>query len=61
MSKRNSDEFDAVIDFDAVVRDPDHPTQLRPDWNSGDWLHPNAAGYKAMAEAFPLDLFEKFA
>jgi hypothetical protein len=35
---RNGD-FDAVIDFDAAVRDPDHPTRVRPDYDVGDHLH----------------------
>ncbi|QAY79716.1 SGNH/GDSL hydrolase family protein [Sphingosinicella sp. BN140058] len=51
--------FDAVIDFDKVMRDPADPLRLRPDLDSGDHLHPSLAGYKAMAEAVPLDLFGK--
>lgn len=58
---RTPGHFDAVVDFDAVVRDPADPSQLRPEWNSGDYLHPNVAGYTAMADAFPLDIFETFA
>lgn len=57
---RTSGAFDAVIDFDAVVRDPANPEQLNPIYNSGDYLHPNEAGYLAMARAFPLDIFEKY-
>lgn len=49
--------FDAVIDFDAVMRDPANPTRLRRAYDSGDGLHPSAAGYRAMAEAVPLALF----
>ena len=49
--------FDAVIDFDAVVRDPQHPDQLLPADDCGDHLHPSPAGYKAMADAIPLSLF----
>jgi lysophospholipase L1-like esterase len=49
--------FDAVIDFDQVLRDPQEPDRLRPALDCGDHLHPNPAGYKAMAEAFPLGLF----
>jgi lysophospholipase L1-like esterase len=49
--------FDAVIDFDAVVRDPQHPDQLLPAYDCGDHLHPSPAGYKAMAEAIALTLF----
>lgn len=46
--------FDAVIDFDAAMRDPANPTRLRPDLDSGDGLHPSIAGYQAMADAVPL-------
>ncbi|KAJ7778207.1 SGNH hydrolase-type esterase domain-containing protein [Mycena metata] len=58
---RTSGTFDAVIDFDKVVADPAIPSQLSPTFNSGDFLHPNVAGYTAMAAAFPLGLFEQFA
>jgi lysophospholipase L1-like esterase len=51
--------FDAVIDFDSVVRDPQHPDQLSPAYDSGDHLHPSAAGYKAMGNAVPLALFSR--
>ncbi|KAK3670742.1 hypothetical protein LTR78_009434 [Recurvomyces mirabilis] len=57
---RTSGKFDAVIDFDAVVRDPNNPEQLNPIYNSGDYLHPNQLGYQVMARAFPLDIFEKY-
>jgi lysophospholipase L1-like esterase len=57
---RTSGMFDAVIDFDKVVADPNTPSQLNPIFNSGDYLHPNGAGYTAMANAFPLDLFQTF-
>jgi len=53
---RTSGSFDAVIDFDAVVRDPDHPTRLSPRFASKDHLHPNDAGYKAMADSIDLRL-----
>jgi len=46
-----------VIDFDRVVRDPEHPDQLLPSYDSGDHLHLSAAGYKAMGSAIPLALF----
>ncbi|ELR08091.1 hypothetical protein GMDG_02918 [Pseudogymnoascus destructans 20631-21] len=49
--------FDAVVDFDAVVRDPATPSQLAPEYNGGDYLHPNVAGYQVIADAFPLDIF----
>jgi hypothetical protein len=50
-------EFDGVIDFDAVVRDPDHPAQILPAFDSGDHLHVNDAGNLAQANAIPLSLF----
>ncbi|MGC8517027.1 MAG: SGNH/GDSL hydrolase family protein [Steroidobacteraceae bacterium] len=49
--------FDAVVDFAKVVRDPQHPQRLNPAYDSGDHLHPNPAGYRAMAAAIPLSLF----
>ena len=49
--------FDGVIDFDAVVRDPNHLSQLLPKFASKDHLHPNDDGYKAMADSIDLDLF----
>ncbi len=52
--RTHRDEFDAVVDFDKVLRDPAAPTRLRPEFDSGDHIHPNGAGNKAMAEAVPL-------
>lgn len=49
--------FDAVIDFDKVVRDPEHPEKLRAEFDCGDHLHPSPAGFAAMADAIPLSLF----
>ena len=54
---RTSGAFDAIIDFDAVVRDPAHPTKMKAEFDSGDHLHPNDTGYKAMADAIDLSLF----
>jgi lysophospholipase L1-like esterase len=54
---RHGGEFDGVIDLDAVVRDPDHPTQLLPAYDSGDHLHVNDAGNVAQGSAIPLTLF----
>jgi lysophospholipase L1-like esterase len=54
---RTSHAFDAVIDFDRVLRDPAHPTWLRPAYDSGDGLHPNDAGHAAMAAAISPSLF----
>ena len=56
---RAEGHFDAVIDFDAVVRDPAHPERLLPAFDCGDHLHPSPAGYKAMGDAVPLGLFTK--
>jgi len=55
---RTSGAFDGVIDFDKVVRDPDHPSRLLPRFASEDHLHPNDAGYSAMADAIDLALFK---
>ncbi len=51
---RTSGVFDAVIDFDAVLRDPAHPARMAPRFDSGDRLHPGDAGHRAMAEAVDL-------
>jgi lysophospholipase L1-like esterase len=56
---RSSGEFDGVVDLDAVLRDPSHPTQLLPAYDSGDHLHPNNAGCVAEGNAFPLALFAR--
>ena len=56
---RTPGNFDAVIDFDTVVRDPQHPDQLLPAYDCGDHLHPSAAGYKAMGDAIPISLFNR--
>jgi lysophospholipase L1-like esterase len=56
---RTGGAYDGVIDFDGVVRDPDHPARILAMYDSGDHLHPNDAGYKAMAEAIDLSLFKK--
>jgi lysophospholipase L1-like esterase len=55
---RSSGAYDAVIDADAALRDPRHPARLRPDYDAGDHLHPNDAGYEAMADAVELGLFQ---
>ncbi len=55
---RTSGAYDAVIDFDAAVRDPAHPTRMLAAYDSGDHLHPNDAGYQAMANAVDLKLFQ---
>ena len=55
---RTSGRFDAVIDFDKAVQDPDHPGRMAPAYDSGDKLHPGDTGYKKMADSIDLGLFE---
>jgi len=54
---RTSGAFDGMIDFEEAVRDPSNPLQFLPLYDSGDHLHPNDAGYQAMANAVNLALF----
>jgi lysophospholipase L1-like esterase len=54
---RTSHAFDAVIDVDAVVRDPEHQSQLAPKFASPDHLHPNNAGYQAIVDSIDLKIF----
>lgn len=56
---RSEGHFDAVVDFDAVVRDPRQPDRLRATFDCGDHLHPNPAGFKAMGDSIPLSLFHR--
>jgi len=49
--------FDAVADFDQVLRDPERPLHLRAEFDTGDNLHPSPKGYQVMAEAIPLSVF----
>lgn len=51
---RSGRGFDAIFDFDKVLRDPEHPGRMLPAFDSGDHLHPNDAGYRALAESIPL-------
>ena len=53
---RKAREADSVVDFDAVMRDPHDQARMRADLQSGDWLHPNDAGYRAMGDAVPTKL-----
>lgn len=57
---RESGSFDAVVDFDAFLRNSSAPSQLDSRYNSGDYLHPNVAGYQLLADKFPVEIFEKF-
>jgi len=54
---REESGADALVDFDALVRDPSRPARLLPTYECGDHLHPNDAGYRAMAEAIDLSFF----
>ncbi len=54
---RTGREVDGVLDFDAVIRDPNVPTQMKDGLHSGDHLHGSDAGYAAMAAAVDLSLF----
>ena len=56
---RASGAFDAVVDFEAATRDADYPKRLRSQFDPGDHLHPNDAGYQAMADAFDLKIFKR--
>jgi len=55
---RTGGGFDAVIDFDALLRDPQHPARFKADLQAGDWLHPNDAGYKMMGDAIDFRMFD---
>ncbi len=51
--------FDAVIDFDKAMRDPQQTDRILQAYDSGDHLHPSPAGYRAMGEAVSLSLFAR--
>lgn len=55
---RTTDSFDGFIDFEKAVRDPSNPDRILAAYDSGDHLHPGNAGYKAMADAIDLALFQ---
>ena len=55
---RNSGAYDGVMDFAAAVQDPERPTRSRPEYDSGDHLHPSPAGYAAIANGIDLKLFQ---
>jgi lysophospholipase L1-like esterase len=55
---RTSGAFDGIIDFERVLANPTHPTAIAAAYDSGDHLHPNDAGYKAMGESIDLKLFQ---
>lgn len=55
---RTSGAFDAVIDFDAALRDPEHPARMLPVYDNGDHLHPSDVGYNRMGDVIDLGLFD---
>jgi lysophospholipase L1-like esterase len=55
---RESGAFDGVIDFDAIVRDPAHPDHILAEYDFGDHLHPNDAGYQKMGDAIDLSMLD---
>jgi lysophospholipase L1-like esterase len=55
---REGGAFDAVIDFDRALRDPEHPTSMLPIYDCGDHLHPSDLGYNKMGDVIDLSLFE---
>lgn len=55
---RTGKEFDGYFDFDKALQDPTHPTRLKPEYDTGDHLHPNDAGEKAMSQAIDLSVFK---
>ena len=55
---RTGRAFDAVIDFEAGVRDPDHPTRMLPVYDCGDHLHQSDVGYNRMGDTIDLSLFD---
>ena len=58
---RNGSPFDAVVDFDRVVRDPANPDLINPPFDCGDGIHPSPYGYFEMGRSIPLDLFVRAA
>jgi lysophospholipase L1-like esterase len=54
--RRADGTFDGLLDFDAVLRDPAHPARLRPEYDSGDHLHPGPTGLAALADSVDLRL-----
>ena len=55
---RQTDLIDGCVDFDKALRDPQRPSAFCPEYDSGDHLHPSAAGYKAMADAVLNEILE---
>jgi len=55
---RTTDLIDGCIDFDAALRDPENPNHFRPEYDSGDHLHPSGKGYERMAAEIPAELLK---
>ena len=55
---RTTDLIDGCIDFDKALRDPERPDYFRPEYDSGDHLHPSAKGYARMAREVPAELLK---
>jgi len=55
---RQSGVFDAVIDFEAALRDPEHPTRMLASYDCGDHLHPSDLGYLRMGDFIDLNIFD---
>ena len=55
---RTTDLIDGCIDFDKALRDPERPDWFQPEYDSGDHLHPSAAGYKRMAMEVPAEILK---
>jgi lysophospholipase L1-like esterase len=58
---RTANAYDAIVDFDAAVRDKSRPARLQAPFASSDYIHPNDAGYRAMADAIDLEMFTRVA
>ena len=55
---RGTDAFDAIVDFDRALYDPDHPARMLPIYDCGDHLHPSDLGYRTLGDAIDLGLFD---
>jgi len=55
---RGTDAFDAIVDFDRALGDPDHPARMLPIYDCGDHLHPSDLGYRTLGDAIDLGLFD---